>query len=80
MIKTVSFTYEYNYFKPGTMVTPTSQKCPLAHGRAYQITRCAGPRKPGQGGTCHVKGRRRGLMTEHLREVQPEEKLPIGHA
>jgi hypothetical protein len=80
MIKSVSFTYEYNYFKMGTLVTPTSQKCPLTYGRAYRVLRCAGPRAPGRGGICHVNGRRRGLSTEHLREVQPEETLPDGHA
>jgi hypothetical protein len=69
------FEVEYNYFEPGTLVTPTSMRSVLEDGQVYTITKCCHPRYADGRASCFVEGRETGLSTEYLREVQPGENL-----
>lgn len=69
-----SKTFEYNYFKPGTLVTPTSRQCPLEAERIYKVCRCSEPMFIGDEAICFVEGHETSVSTEHLRAVT--KKLP----
>jgi hypothetical protein len=66
-----TFEVEYNYFEPGTRVTPTSVRSVLEEGQVYTITECSHPRFADDRASCFVEGRETGLSTEYLREVKP---------
>jgi hypothetical protein len=65
------FEVEYNYFEPGTLVTPTSVRSVLDMGQVYTITKCHHPRSADDRACCVVEGRETGLSTEYLKEVKP---------
>jgi hypothetical protein len=65
------FEVEYNYFEPGTLVTPTSVRSVLEEGQTYTITKCCHPRFADDRASCFVEGRETGLSTEYLKEVKP---------
>lgn len=65
-----TFTVEYNYFEPGTRVTPTSGRCPLDIGVVYVVTKCLESRDAGDEAVCFVQGRKTGVSTTYLREVE----------
>jgi hypothetical protein len=71
--RTKVFEVEYNYFEPGTRVTPTSVRSVLDEGQVYTITECHHPRGADDRACCCVEGREIGLSTEYLREVKPGE-------
>lgn len=65
-----TFKVEFNYFEPGTRVTPTSSRCPLTMGQVYTVTKCIEPRFYADEAVCFVEGRKTGLSTTYLREVE----------
>jgi hypothetical protein len=68
MRRSKTFTVEYNYFEPGTRITPTSNRCPLERG-VYVVTKCIEPRDAQDEAVCFVQGRKTGISTTYLREV-----------
>jgi hypothetical protein len=68
-----TFTVEYNYFEPGTRVTPTSVRSVLEEGQVYTIKKCFHPLYADDRACCYVEGRETGLSSEYLREIQPGE-------
>lgn len=69
MRRTKTFTVEYNYFEPGTIVTPTSNRGPLAHGETYVVTKCVEPQYAGDECVVLLSGQMYGVNTEYLSEV-----------
>lgn len=70
MKRTKDFTIEYNYFEPGTLVTPTSNRCPLEYGKTFKITMCREPMWPGDDCVVFVRGRTTGISSEYLKKVE----------
>jgi len=64
-----TFIETYNYFEPGTFVTPTSRRCVLVAGRVYKVVRCHEPLYAGDEAVVFVEGHRSGIRTEYLREA-----------
>jgi hypothetical protein len=69
--RTAVFEVEYNYFEPGTWVTPTSPRSVLEENVMYKITKCLPPRFADDRASCFVEGRETGVSTEYLRAVEP---------
>ena len=63
----------YNYFEPGTLVTPTSPRHPLDMGKQYVVTQCIEPRYEGDEGVVFVQGRDLGVTSNYLRDVNADE-------
>jgi hypothetical protein len=68
--RTRTFEVSYNYFDQGTVVTPTSTRCPLAIGQNYVITECHEPMFADDKAICFVEGHKTGITTEYLRAVR----------
>lgn len=73
MKRTKTFEYTYNYFAPGTLVRPTSPRCSLEDGMAYKVTRCIEPMYAGDKCVIFVEGRKTGVSTEYLTEVDEDD-------
>jgi hypothetical protein len=73
MRRTKTFEIEYNYFEPGTIVTPTSKRCPLDAGETYVVSECSGPLEGDQDAIVFVDGHKFGFWSTYLREATPEE-------
>lgn len=71
------FTVEYNYFEPGSKITPTSRRCPLEMGRVYVVEKCIEPRYAVDGCIVFVEGHKYGIDTEYLREATAGEGCRI---
>jgi len=69
MKRTITFEVTYNYFEPGTLVTPTSNRCVVRPGFTYRVTECKEPRFPGDDCIVFVEGHGTGFSTEYLKEV-----------
>lgn len=69
MKRSRTFEVAYNYFEPGTYVTPTSERHPLERGKVYKVTACLEPRFADEGCSCFVDDRKTGVTTEYLREA-----------
>lgn len=67
--RTKTFEVSYNFFEPGTLVTPTSTRCVLNVEQAYRITECHEPMYAEDEAICFVEGHRCGVSTEYLRTV-----------
>jgi len=83
--KTFTIDVEYNYFEPGALVTPTSNRSVLDRGRVYCVLSCREPLthldndcvvfvKPNPDGV----PRKWGVSTYYLREVSPDEITTSG--
>lgn len=64
-----TFTIEYNWFHPGSLVEPASSRCPLDPG-IYKVIRCVQPRYYGDTCVAFIEGRTTGISTEYLREIE----------
>lgn len=73
MKRSKTFTITFNYFEPGTYVTPTSRRCVLEPGTIHKVIECHEPLFPGEDAIVFVEGKRTGLSTEYLREAKAEE-------
>jgi len=73
MKRTKTFTVTFNWFAPGTIVTPTSTRCPLESGKFYVVTECHEPSFPDENAVVFVQGKQIGLSTEYLREAEAYE-------
>jgi hypothetical protein len=69
MKKIKTFTSEYLYFEPGTLVTPTSHRSSLEYGKTYTVTECHEPRFAGDPSIVFVLGKNTGVSCEYLKEV-----------
>lgn len=73
MRRTKTFTITYNYFEPGTLVVPTSTRCPLVRDdrkrHVFKVTKCYEPNFPGEDGIVFVEGHKNGVETYYLREA-----------
>lgn len=73
--RTKTFDIEYNYFEPGTIVTPIDGRGELEHRRHYRVIQCMEPELSDYVCTCYVEDVIEGVfmsnsvMTEYLREV-----------
>jgi len=74
MKRTKTFTVEYNYFRPGVKITPTSSRCSLDYGEVYTVIRCIEPKFAGDECVVFVKGRDQGVSTEYFRNVLIKEE------
>jgi hypothetical protein len=70
MKRNVTFTYEYNYFEPGTKITPASPRSVLEMGVTYTVVSCIAPRYAGDRAIVFVVGHQYGVSTEYLKEVE----------
>jgi len=74
-VRSRTFTVHYNYFEPGTLVTPTSTRSTLKLEHVYRVHSCSEPCYPEDRAICFVsehsngKEHRYGVTTEYLREV-----------
>ncbi|GMU26239.1 MAG: hypothetical protein AMXMBFR16_11440 [Candidatus Uhrbacteria bacterium] len=68
MKRAKTFVVEFNFFTPGTLVTPTSPRCPLESGKVYTVTKCVEPLCYGDEAVVFVEGHEYGVSTEYLRE------------
>lgn len=78
MKRSKTFTVTYNYFEPGTYVTPASQRSVLSHGDGsllFKVTQCLEPNFPEDTCIVFVKGHRYGVGTEYLRAATSEELI-----
>lgn len=64
-----TFEVEYNYFEPGTLVRPTSPRCPLYTG-IYKVTKMYEPIDVTDEAICFVDGHSYGISTVYLEEVE----------
>lgn len=73
--RTKTFEVSYNYFEPGTLVTPTSTRCPLNVEKVYRVRECHEPMYAEDEAICFVsehpsgEDHRTGISTEYLRTV-----------
>lgn len=76
MKRTKTFEIEYNWFEAGTLVTPTSRRCPLEVERVYKVRRCHEPMYAEDKAVVFVDDRETGMSTDYLREVAIGEITP----
>lgn len=69
-----TFSVEYNWFAPGTVVTPTSNRSPLERGHHYTVTKCLEPKFAGDECVVFVEGREQGVSTNYLKAI--DEQMP----
>lgn len=73
--KTFTFEVNYNYFEPGTLVTPISNRSALEQGQIYYVISCLEPHEYDDGAIVFVKpnpdgvSRQWGISAANLREV-----------
>lgn len=67
--RTKTFEVSYNFFEPGTLVTPTSTRSVLRVEQAYRVTKCHEPMYAEDKAICFVSGHPDGVSTEYLRTV-----------
>lgn len=73
MKRTKTLEIEYNFFEPGTLVTPGSIGGALEVEHVYRVNECHEPHGEGDMGICFVDGHFHGVSTATLREVEPDE-------
>jgi len=76
--RTKTIEIDYNWFEPGTLVTPGTTRCPLNVEHVYRVMECYEPHGEGDMGICFVGGHHHGIATSGLREVRPEELTEDG--
>lgn len=70
MRRTKTFEKTYKYFEPGTLITPTSNRCPLEYGKIYTVIECSEPMDCMDEAIVFVEGHQYGVRTEYLTEVE----------
>jgi len=71
--RTKTFEVSYNFFEPGTLVTPTSTRSVLNVEQVYLVRECHEPMYAEDAAICFVGGHRCGVSTEYLRTVKEDE-------
>jgi len=73
-----TFTVRFNYFEPGTFITPTSRRSPLKFGAVYRVLETQEPLFAGEEAIVAVQGWRTGVSAEYLREATKDEIAALG--